>query len=45
MPEPPPINESTFGVNPDKLWTSFMEEGNGEEALYDGADHRAFAAG
>jgi len=43
--ELPPINESRSGVNPDRFWTSFMEERNGEKAVYGGADHRAFATG
>jgi hypothetical protein len=43
--EPPPINESISGVNPDKLWTTFGRHINGTEALYSGADYRAIAAG
>jgi hypothetical protein len=41
--DPPPINESICGVNPDSFWTLFKGEGNGEETVHGGADHRAFA--
>jgi len=43
--DPPPINESKSGVNPDRFWTQFMEQRNGKKAVYGRADHRASAAG
>ncbi len=32
--EPPPINESISGVNPDKIWIIYRRHINGKEALY-----------
>lgn len=43
--EPPPINESRSGVNPDKLLTTIRGFKDGTEALYGGADYRVSAAG
>ena len=43
--DPPPINESMFGVNPDRFWTVYRRSMNGKEALYGGADYRSSASG
>ena len=43
--DPPPINESSSGVNPDRFWTVYRRSFNGKEALYGGADYRISASG